>query len=464
MRRGLELLSIYLLLFAATSCELFAGTVGGASPPDDLTVTRSTTITSTTMVADLTVTGQAVLTIDFRSDRADTFVVAGDIVVRDSARLVVLGNAERLDDSLVIANEGNSHRSMRSENRGEIVLDGVVVRTQTGTAAENGSVYMSYDALDESRLTVRGAALDTRSSWLLGNFHDRSSLEALDTRFLPTEIYINDSASVEISGPHTQTGLWLALTSGHHSFTLPDVSRGPWSWSADSRIGSGVSWSLSVTNANPGLGVSLYPNASASITGHGVPETGEVKIGYFVSPAGETLDNLRPGLQNGEIGSGRLSLSNVNLGPIAWQIYSAVPSSALIRRSVVNEVGVVGGGSVTITDSTLQLAVLAAHGDGSRLTVEGSVVWNQSIEASGTGAIRLIDSTVYGSLFSTHSPQASIEISGGSFRDNPPSSPNLPMVDIATGIPRYNPFRAPGGPARRGVGTIHCVDVAGCLW
>jgi hypothetical protein len=220
---------------------------------------------------------------------------------------------------------------------------------------------------------------------------------------------------------------------------------------------------LSVVNSHPGLGVQLFPNASANITGNNVAP-GEVAISYFVSNSNETLNDLKVGLQDGIIVPGRLTLNNVRLGPIAWQIYSLTSASLTINNSTINEIGIVGDGKVTVNNSLLQLAVLACYGKNSLLTVSNSDVWNQSIETNSNGKITFTNCNIYGSQFIARSAQSTIAINGGSFRDNPPIDRTKTFVDIISGYPNYNPFCAPGSPKKSGTGVITCVGVANCNW
>ncbi len=429
----------------------------------DLVVTANRIILSSMSIGNLTVKGNAILTIDYTSAPDNAFVVKGDVLLEEEGQLIVRGNEQLMNDGFIIANAYSSQYTIKTTDNSIIKLENIGIRTQTGTAAEKGSIYMSYDAFDNSSMIVDGAKLDNESSWLLGNFRDNAKLLATNTVYVPTEIYLNDSCSVSITGAETKTGLWLALTSGPHTLQLPNVSTGSWVWSAGSDIGSGIHWSLSVVNSNPGLGVQLFPAATASITGHGVAP-GELTIGYFVSDNNETIDNLHVGLQNGVIIPGRLTLNNVHLGPIAWQIYSITSASLTISNSTINEIGIVGDGQVTVNNSLLQLAVLACYGQNSSLTINDSDIWNQSIEADNNGQINLQNCDVYGSHFITKQGQSGIFVEGGAFHDNPPIDRSTTFVDIVTGYPNYNPFSAPGPPKKSGTGVITCMGVANCNW
>lgn len=451
------------LLCITVGCFLLLSACPQTMTVQDLQVSEDRVITTTMMVGNLTISGDAILEIDYRSEHADTFVVVGNITVEDSAQLIIRGNNDLTNDGFIIANEYNSQRLLKTTGTSKIQLENIIVRTQTGTAAENGSVYMNYEARDNSSMIINGAILDNESSWLLGNFRDNSTLQATNTRYIPTEIYLNDSCDVSISGTQTSTGLWLALTSGPHTINLPDVSADVnWTWDVSDDIGAGVKWHLAVSDADPGMGIQLYPDASATINGSG--EFGELTIGYFVGTDDETMDNLQVGLQTNTVIPGRLTLNNVKLGPIAWQIYHTTSASLVINNSTINEIGIVGNGSASINSSVLQLAILACYGQDSSLTLNNCDVWNQAIEADNNGKITLTGCNVYGSLFFAKNLQSVISINGGIFHDNPPVDTGTTMIDTVTGYPNYNPFRAPGPPQKKGPGTVTCTSVSGCNW
>lgn len=450
----------FVILLNAVAC----GTEPAPTLSGDLIVTENRTIVTSATVQSLTVKGNAILTIDYTSAPENSFVVKGNVLLQDKAQLIVRGNKSLMNDGFIIANEFSSQYTLKTTGNSVIRLENIGMRTQTGTVTDKGNIYMSYDATDNSSMIIDGAKLDNESSWLLGNFRNKSKLEISNSVYIPTEIYLNDSCSVSITGSETKTVLWMALTSGSHTLQLPNVSTNTWSWNAGTDLGPGVHWSLAVANSNPGLGVQLFPNATANITGHGVPATGELTISYFVSGNNEIVDNLHVGLQDGIIVPNRLTLNNVHLGPIAWQIYSLTSASFTINHSTINEIGIVGDGTVTINNSILQLAVLACYGQNSTLNVNHCDVWNQSIEADRNGKITLTDCNVYGSQFITRNAQSKIAINGGSFLNNPPIDRSKTLIDIASGYPNYNPFSAPGPPKKSGPGAITCTGVANCNW
>src|SRR4029077_11900244 len=111
---------------------------------------------------------------------------------------------------------------------------------------------------------------------------------------------------------------------------------------------------------------------------------------------------------------------------------------------------------VQVERSILQLAVLAALGPGSSLSVRDSVVWNQRVEAANGARVSISDSRIYGTLFHVGDSSSEISIDRGSFHDNPRGCTQNTMVNIATGQPSCNPFVPPGPPRKAGEGKVKC--------
>lgn len=451
-------------------CLLIAFEVGvtfpaQAAPPEwcggsgARTLTQNLLVTDSCIIrGDLLITGAAYLEIDYSANPAAMFVVMGNVTVEGEAVLWAHGPIGNPAGALVIVNEYNDQRRLSSRDHALIRLEYIAFRTQLDEAQAVDSRYMSYTAAGRSRMIVDHAALDTRKAWLLGNFEEEASLSASYTVHVPTEIYVRGAARVEVSGESTQTGLWLEAGSG--TLDLPDQTQ-PFSWTVSRDRGLHVDWTLEIRNARPGLGVQVMPSAVLAINGRGTPATGEVTIGYFVVGRRETLSGLGVGLQNTRIGD-RLTLNNVNLGPIAWQLYVGDGAHLQITDSVINEIGIFGSGQVEVSRSLLQLAVLAALAPGSTLKITDSQVWNQEIVADSSAQITLRDSAIYGALLHARSPQASITIIGGRFYPNPSGCSPSVMVEISTGQPRCNPFRAGGVPTAQGSGQITCTNVVDC--
>lgn len=430
---------------------------GGACPTSGgLTVTSSTRITATcTIAGDLSVRGSATLDVDFTADPGASLSVLGNVTVADSAVLRIQGG------TFIIVNDRNGQRTMLARDRAQIQFDGISFRTTPVGAAGTGSRYMNFQGRDQARLIVKGSRLDPLTSWLLASCVGHSGIAMVNSQQLPTELYPDEGCQLDLQGEGTETGVWFP-SPPTATIDLPNQA-GPYSWEISRAQGIDADWRLTVSNARVGLGMLSRPGSRVTVNGRGTPVTGEFKIGYFLGPADPALEDLTPGLQQGVVGGGRLTMNRVQLGPIAWQIYVPTGVHGQVRRSTVNEIGIVGDDATVAVDSSLiQLAVLAVLGRRSTLSVSNSEIWSQSIEADLDGQILLNNSTVYGSLFETRDPAARIQILGGAFRPNPSGCSQATMVDIATGQPRCNPFRPPGPPSRTGPGTVSCQGTAGC--
>ena len=435
----------------------------GCPPVGAFTVRRSMRIvTSCTIRGDLVVTGGAVLDVDYSLSAGARFVVMGDVTLEGNATLWVHGSPGARG-VFVVDNQFSQHRSLTSKDDSTLRLEHVQLETQAAVDPSKGSVYMSYEAQDRSRLIVDNASVATTRAWLLATFRDRSALRAIDADHVPTEIYVRDASSIWIGGDVTRTGLWLDAGGAHGALVLPDVSR-PYTWSAGRGSGLDVGWTLDVDGAQPGLGLEVWPGTSLVVHGNGAhaPATGELKIAWFVEGGSQVLQGLKPGLQNRTVGD-RLVLDGVQLGPIAWQIYAGDDARLSVVDSTVNEIGIFGRNAhVTVDESILQLAVLAALGPGSTLAIRRSLSWNQSIEAAHDAIVTIEDSAIHGSLLHARDAKSAIAIEGGAFFDNPAGCTESTMVDIATGRPRCNPFRPAGPPQRTGAGTVTCAATARC--
>jgi hypothetical protein len=434
-------------------------------PGQPMTVSGSVTMDEDCIVGgDLTVTGSAVLHFDYTGRKGGRLIVVGNVIVQDHATLWIQG---RPDERAVLAvdNDFSQQHSITSTDDARIKLDYVEFRTQKSEDRGKGSVSMSYEARNRSSFVVTGSMLVQEHAWLLANLHDSAKMSIADTQYVPTEVYIYDSSSVKISGTATRTGVWLDAGSAKGTLKLPDVNS-PFSWQIVGGSGLDVGWSLRVDDAQPGIGIEVKPGSALTIVGNGAraPATGELKIAYFVVGSRETLDGLKAGLQNGKIGE-RLTLDNVQLGPIAWQIYAGDNADLTIRNSTINEIGIFGrDAKVRVEHSVLQLAVLAALAPGSSLDIRDSEVWNQTVEVGDKARVSIDDSKIYGTLFHARDSGSNISIEGGKFYANPAGCTPATMVNIATGQPKCNPFMGPGLPRSASVGKVECAGTEGCTW
>jgi hypothetical protein len=434
-------------------------------PTQPMTVSGRVTVDEDcTVGGDLTVTGSGVLHFDYTGRKGRRLVVDGDVIVQDAATLWIQGRPHERA-IFVVDNEFSQQRSMTSTDNATIKLDAVEFRTQKSGDRGKGSVYMNYEARNRSSFEVTGSTIVEEDAWLLANLHDNAKLTIADTQHVPNEIYVQDSSFTKISGADTRTGVWLDAGGAKGTLKLPDMN-GPFSWRIGAGIGLDVGWSLQVDDAQPGIGIQVKPASALTIIGNGAraAATGELHISYFVVGSRETLDGLKAGLQNRRI-SDRLTLKDVQLGPIAWQIYAGDDAGLTIKNSTINEIGIFGrDAKVRVERSVLQLATLAALAPGSSLDIRDSEVWNQTVEVANRGRVSIVDSEIHGTLFHARDSGSNISIEGGSFYKNPARCTQETMVNIATGQPKCNPFRTPGLPRSEGPGTVACAGTTECTW
>jgi hypothetical protein len=473
MRSRALIAALALTLSWTLSCEKSA-TSPAALPPaatpaaacrysGGLTVTASVTIkTSCTVTGDLIVAGNAHLLIEYTASPNATFTVQGNIVTQDSSTLEARGSGTGA--AFVVANQFVEQYSMRSAGRSIIRFAGIALQTRAATGATAGSLTMQFDAYDDAQMVLDSVRLDYQSSWLLGNFHNRARLQSYNSVHVPTETYLHDSSQVAIRGPKTETGVWFE-SPRTGVINLP-LQTGPFSWQIGKSSGFATGWQLTIDSASVGLGLESLPGSQLTINGNGAPVGGELKIAYNLSGGQDTLRHLAVGVQNGTIGNGRLTFHNVNLGPIAWQLYVGGGEKLVVDSAVVIEIGFFGPASVSVDHSVLQFGVLGVLQPHDTLSVSNSEIWNQLIEANNDAVILFKNSRVVGSLLNAMAPASGIHISGGSFADNPAvcALTLTSILDVATGKPICNPYGPAGPPRRTGPGQVTCSGTTGCAF
>ena len=416
------------------------------------TVTGNLVISSSCIVSgDLTIVNGATLDVDFTNAAADTFVVRGNILLRGNGVLWVHSATGSTNDQFIISNNYSDQRTITTLDSSRVQLENIEFRTQEGDLTNAASLYMNYDAADNSVFYINNSWLDTRTAWLLCNLKNRSALIGYGPNHLPTESYLQDTAQVTVHGAGTNIGLWLNLESVTGTLDLPPGQAQPYTWKVGRGAGGlSTSWYLEVDSANPGLGVQIFPTSKININGAGIPATGELKVALLFGNSTDTMKALKVGLQNTTIANGPagyVTLNNVNLGPIAWQLYALANENLFVKNSVVNEIGIAGPSNVTIDSSVLQFGALAAVGiGGSSMTINNSEIWNQAITAANNSIIALNSCKITGSAFSTTDNGSHITVNGGCFFQNSSGCSEAAMVDIATGYPLCNPFIPAGYP------------------
>lgn len=424
------------------------------------TVTGNSMITgSCTITGDLTIQNGATLNVDLTGTSADTFVVRGNILLEGNGVLWIHSAIGSTNDQFIVSNNFNSHRTITTRDSSRIQLENIEFRTQEGSLVGASSIYMSYDAEDNSILYVDNCWLNGETAWLLFNLKNKATLIGYNPVAVPTEIYVQDSAQVSLHGAGTEVGLWVTFESITDTVTMPANVTQPFSWTIGRGSGGlSTGWYVEIDTAKVGLGVQIFPSANVTINGTGAPATGELKVALMFANNTDTLKNLQVGLQNTTVTNGTngsVTLNNVNLGPIAWQIYALMNENLYIKNCIINEIGIAGPSQITVDSSLLQLAVLAAVGvGGSSMTINNSEIWYQAITASNNSSVVLNNCMITGSAFSTTDSQSDITVNGGCFFENTAGCDYSTMVNIATGQPNCNPFIPPGFPQNLTPATV----------
>lgn len=450
-----RLLCAFICLFGLIPSRLFSSSCIQQGPDTIRTVTN---ITGGCIInGDLIILDGGGLHVDLTGGQPDTFVVRGNILLQGNAALWINADSGSTNAQFIVSNTTNNQRTITTQGNSHVMLQYVELRTQEGDLSQASSYYMNYNAQDSSTLSVTGCFLNTQTAWLLCNLFNNSTLLGNQTNEVPTEVYLQDTARMSISGAGTNMGVWMLFQGATDTLNLPDQTGGPFSWQAGRGM-AGVRqshWFLNVDSTKPGLGVQVQPFSKLVVNGTGLPVTGEIHANLLFANGTDTVENLGAGLQNLVVAGDRLTLNNVNLGPLGWQLYSVSNENLFISHSLVNEIGITGPANTVVVDSsTLQLATLSALGTGSSsLTVGNSQIWSQAITAQNGSTITLNDCSVTGSWFSTDAGSG-IHVNGGCFYANPSGCTPNTMVNIATGQPYCNPFIPAGYPQNLSPSTV----------
>jgi hypothetical protein len=424
-----------------------------------VTIATHTVITGGCIIdGDLTILNNGALNVDLTGAAGQTFVVRGNILLKGNAMLWVHAAPGSTVAQFIVSSSYKGQRTITTADNSRVQLENIKFSAQESNTASAGSFDVNYNAYDHSALYVYKSWLDTRVSWILCNLHNKSSLTGYEPNEVPTETYLQDSAQVALHGPGTKAGLWLNFESITGILNLPPNQSQPFTWKTGRGAGGlNTQWSVEIDTAQVGLGVQIFPSTKMTINGAGFPGTGELKVALLFSNNADTVKNLKVGLQKATVADGPngwVSLNNVNLGPVAWQLYALMNENLYIKQSIVNEIGIAGPSQVVVDSSLLQLAVLGAVGLGSKMTINNSEIWNQYINAANNSTITLNNCDVTGSVFSTTNAQSSIKVNGGCFFQNPSGCTPATMVSVTTGQPYCNPFIPPGFPQNLSPATV----------
>jgi hypothetical protein len=452
MKKILLLLTLTVHQSVSAQCNLGNYTVAGSQ-----TITGSCMITG-----NLTIPNGASLNVDLTGATADTFVVRGNILLQGNGALWIHSSAGSTNDQFIVSNNFNGQRTITTQDSSKIRLENMEFRTQEGNLTGASSISMNYNAKDNSIFYVNKSWLNNQTAWLLLNLKNNATFIGYDPNRVPTEMYLEDSTQAALHGANTRTGVWMNFASVDDTLNLPPYQLQPLTWNIGKGFGGlNAPWHLeldSVQQQHVGLGAQILPSSNVIVNGAGSPATGEIKVALLFANGTDTLQNLQAGLQNTIIANGlygSVTMNNVNLGPIAWQIYALMNENLFIKNSIVNEIGIGGPSSVTIDSCLLQLAVLSAQGiGGSIMTINNTEIWNQEITAFNNSDVILNNCSVTGSGFSTSDALSSITVNGGCFYQNPSGCTQGTMINISTGQPYCNPFIPPGYPQNHTPSTV----------
>ena len=459
------ILAFCILSFAAIIFPFRASAIGCMYQGSD-TISTVTTITGGCIInGDLVILNNGALQVDLTGGQPDTFVVRGNILLQGNATLFIHADSGSTGGIFIVSNSVNNQRTITTQGASRVLLEYVEFRTQEGDLSNASSFYMNFNAEDSSLLFVTGCWLNPQTAWLLCNLTNKSNFTGRGSNEVPTEIYVQDSARMSVHGTDTKIGVWLLFATTTDTLNLPDQTGAYFNWQAGRGTGgvNASGWVVTVDSAKPGLGVQVQPFAKVVVNGTGVPATGEIHANILFTGGTDTVANLGAGLQNITVAKGRLTLNNVNLGPVGWQLYSVSNENLYVVNCLVNELGVVGPHNAVVVDSsTLQLATLSALGsNGSTVEVNNSSIWSQAIIAANTCALNIYNCNVTGSWFSTDGISY-ITATGGCFMPNPTGCTQNNMVNISTGMPNCNPFIPAGGPLNHSPSTVTFNGVYAC--
>ena len=442
------------------SAQAFHNSICNSGPQTingTITITQSCTITG-----DLTIGANDRLIVDYSGSPQKVFTMEGNIRLKSNGVFHIDGG------KLNFQQDHNRHREITAiENSILIIQNSEVITNQ-----DIGSKYMLYIGRGNSKLITFNSTLDKTTSWLISNFFDNSYLITQNISYIPTEIYLNDASTIQLS--ESKTGIHINMLDGiTGTLNLPVQADAndqaiPYSWSVGRDVEglSGVEWQVDINNSEVGLGVESQGGSSVTINGVGAPANGELTISYHSFGGTETLTGLHSGLQFMTLGNGQLTLNNVNLGRIAWQIYAHENEMLTINDSVINEVGAALHGHITVNRSMLQLAGATALGNTSTVEINDSQVYSQTMEAFLDGEVTINNSAIYGGVMVTHESTSAIHVQGGAFFPNPESiACTLDNALTETGVVNCNPFLPQGAEVTTvGPGSFTCSSTYNCDW
>jgi hypothetical protein len=370
--------------------------------------------------------------------------ISGNLVLHDDAKFTVTKGTLSFEQTTY------SEYYMSLDGRSELAMTDSWLATNATT--EN-NFSMSLDAYDDSKVVFWRSRLNTKTgSWLLGNFHDRSKLDASGMENLPTEIYPYDSTT--ISTAYSLFGsVWLDLAAGDKgTLNIPRLDAYK-RFNLAFTPSQGHTYAVDMTSTNCRIGVNSHPSSTLTINGNGLPPaySANIVIGYYIENASApvVVDQLTVGtyITKSYTHQGRsLALNKVYLNPFAWQVYVEQTNghTVTIKNSKINELAALTNGLVAISNSTLQLAVTGAVGPGSKIDIDSTKVWSQSLLAQNGGKINIKNSEIHGNYMSASGVGSDIVMTNVTEYRNAVSPQSCAPIGGYPpnnyGVPTCNPF------------------------
>ena len=115
-----------------------------------------------------------------------------------------------------------------------------------------------------------------------------------------------------------------------------------------------------------------------------------------------------------------------------------------VSNSKINEIAAMTNGLVNISNSTLQLAVTGAVGPGSRLNIDGTQIWSNTILARYGGQVSITNSRIHGTFISAAGAGSGIGMSASTM-ENRNGSAGMSCAPVngyppnTNGVPLCNP-------------------------
>ena len=370
--------------------------------------------------------------------------VDGDILISGNARLVVKGATLTIDNQNVFDH--------RIESRGNAQIHFVDSTLKTNASRPGHSLPTQFTGYDQSIMWVQNSKILQPDSWLLAELNDSAVVRLIESEF-PSEIYPHESSTVVLEGSASRPRVWLEFLNGEQTVIdgLPNETVSfNWSFGRNTPGVTNVGYQVEIINAQPSIGVSSHPGSQVTLR----DTQTELAIGYFLTDitAPQQISNIGPGSRDIVLNhqARRLELDNANIFEFGWQIYSANPTVAQIQpvsvyNSMINEIGTLQRGRISLDACVLQWALIAALGPGSRIELSRSTINSQSIVAATDATIHIDSSEIFGSVVEA-SDDASILFTNVQFKSNICHARCLPGCAsvVIGGANRCNPFNAAG--------------------